>query len=112
MRSAWTRLASTHGCMLVVLSPEMLTIKPHWFAGWMITILGLDLCHEIPINSIYRAKELDRWFSRGKVEVRFVTPEREKRKVLLYLKNPGEFIDALKHAMKHSLKHSREPREH
>jgi hypothetical protein len=88
--------------MLVVLSPEMLTIKPHWFARWMIKFLGLDLYHEIPIDNIIRAKELDRWFSRGKVEVRFVTPEREKHKVLLYLKNPGVFVDAVKHAMKHS----------
>jgi hypothetical protein len=108
MRSTWTRLASTHGCMLVVLSPEMLTIKPHWFARWMIKVLGLDLYHEIPINNINRTRELNRWFSRGKVEVCFVTPEGDKRSVLLYLKNPGEFVDAVKHAMKHSL----EPREH
>ena len=108
MRSTWTRLASTHGCMLVVLSPEILTIKPHWFARWMINVLGLDLNHEIPIDNIYRARELDRWFSRGKVEVRFVTPEGDKRSVLLYLKNLGEFVDAVKHAMEHSL----EPREH
>ena len=42
-KSVWTRLASTYGCIMVVLSRRTLTIKPHWFAKWLISPLGLDL---------------------------------------------------------------------
>ena len=58
LKNAWTRLASTYGCIMVVLSRGTLTIKPHWFAGWLISPLGLDLCHETPITKIRSVTEM------------------------------------------------------
>ena len=96
LKNFWTRLASTYGCMRVVLSREALTIKPHWFAKWLICLLGLDLCHEIPISSIRGATEMRKWFSYGKVELHFMTIDGEDRRILLYMKKYREFLDALK----------------
>lgn len=58
LKSAWTRLASTYGCIMVVLSRKTLTIKAHRFANWLISPLGLDLRHEIPITNIRRVTEM------------------------------------------------------
>ena len=96
LKSAWTRLASTYGCIMVVLSREMLTIKPHWFAKWLISLLRLDLCHEIPITKIRGITEMGKWFTYGKVELHFVTEDGENQKILLYLKKYREFIDMIK----------------
>jgi hypothetical protein len=98
LKSVWTRMASTYGCIMVVLSRETLTIKPHWFAKWLISILGLDLCHEIPITNIRGVKEMGKWFSYGKVELYFVTIDGENKRMLLYLKKYREFIDTAKKA--------------
>ena len=98
LKSAWTRLASTYGCIMVVLSRETLTIKPHWFAKWLISPLGLDLCHRIPITSIRGVTEVGKWYSCGKVELRFVTIDGEDRRMLLYMKKYREFIDTAKNA--------------
>jgi len=73
LKNAWTRLASTYGCMMVLLSRETLTIKPHWFAKWLIILLCLDLCHEIPLVNIRSVEEKGKWFSYGKAELDFVT---------------------------------------
>lgn len=40
LKSAWTRLASTYGCIMVVLTRSTLTITPHRFAKWLIIPLG------------------------------------------------------------------------
>ena len=88
LKTAWTRLASTYGCMWVVLSRTTLTIKPHWFAWWLISPLRLDLCHEIPVTDIRKVRDAGRWFSRGKVEVHFRTVEGTDRKVLVGPENP------------------------
>ena len=93
LKNAWTRLASTYGCIMVVLSRENLVIKPHWFARWLINLLGLDLSHEIPITNIRGVMEMGKWFNYGKVELRFETVEGEDRKILLYIKKYSEFID-------------------
>jgi hypothetical protein len=63
LKNAWTRLASTYGCIMVVLSRGTLTIKPHWYARWLISALGLDLSHEIPITKIRSVTEMGKWFS-------------------------------------------------
>jgi len=96
LKNAWTRLASTYGSIMVVLSRGTLTIKPHWYARWLISALGLDLSHEIPITKIRSVTEMGKWFSYGKVEVRFVTADGEDRRVLLYMKKNREFVDALR----------------
>ncbi len=93
MKNAWTRLASTYGCMMVVLSQKTLTINPHWFAKWLISLLGLDLSHEIPITNIRRVTEMGKWFSYGKIELHFETLEGGDKKILLYMKNYREFMD-------------------
>ena len=99
LKNVWTRLASTYGCIMVVLSREMLTIKPHWFAKWLISLLCLDLYHEIPITNIRGVTEMGKWFSYGKVELHFVTIDGENQRILLYMKKYREFIDAVKNVI-------------
>ena len=99
LKSAWTRLASTYGCIMVVLSRKKLMIKPHWYAKWLINLLGLDLSHEIPITNLRGVMEMGKWFSYGKVELRFETLEGEDRRILLYMKKYREFIDKATNAI-------------
>ena len=99
LKSVWTRLASTYGCIMVAWSRETLTIKPHWFARWLISPLRLDLCHEIPITNIRGVTEIGEWYSYGKVELHFVTIDGEDRRILLYLKKYREFIDTARDAI-------------
>ncbi len=99
LKNSWTRLASTYGCMMIILSRNNLTIKPHWFANWMIGLLNLDLCHEIPLERIRKASEIGRWYSYGKVEVQFRTFKEKDQKILLYLKKSAEFVEKLSRAM-------------
>ena len=94
-KSGWTRLASTYGCISISLSNDVLTIKPHWFAIWMITALGLDLNHEIPIAQIKHVIQTGNWLGYGIVEVDFKTDTNENRTIMLYLKKDSEFIEAL-----------------
>ena len=99
LKSAWTRLASTYGCMMVVLYRKKLMIKPHWYVNWLIGLLFLDLSHEIPITHIKGVMAAGKWFSYGKVEVRFNTAEGEDRSILLYMKKYSEFIDKIQNAI-------------
>jgi len=99
LKSVWTRLASTYGCIMVVLSRRTLTIKPHWLAKLLISPLGLDLRHEIPITNIRGVKEVGKWLSYGKVEVHFKTVGGEDRRILLYMKKYREFIDKATNAI-------------
>jgi hypothetical protein len=71
----------------------MLTIEPHWFAKWLIRLLALDLCHEIPIANIERVTGMGKWFSYGKVELQFQTVEGKDRTLLLYMKNHRDFVE-------------------
>ena len=96
LKSAWTRLASTYGCMKIVLFPKMLIIKPHWFAKWLISLLRLDLCHEIPITNIVGVIEMGKWFNYGKVELQFQTVDGQNQKILLYMKKYREFVDKIR----------------
>ena len=93
LNSAWTRLASTYGCVMVVLSRTRLIIKPHWFAKWLISLLHLDLFHEIPIANIGDVVEVGKWSSYGKVELQFRTVQGKDRKIVLYLKKYHDFIE-------------------
>ena len=99
LKSVWTRMASTYGCIRVDLSREMLTIKPHWFANWLISLLRLDLCHEIPITNIRSVTDMGKWFGYGKVELSFVTIHGESQKIWLYMKKYREFMDTVKKAI-------------
>jgi len=99
LKNAWTRLASTYGCIMVVLYRKKLMIKPHWYAKWLINLLGLDLSHEIPITHIKGVMEVGKRFSYGKLEVRFNTVTGEDRSILLYMKKDSEFIDKVKNAI-------------
>ena len=99
LKNVWTRLASTYGCMMIVLSRKTLMIKPHWFAKWLISLLHLDLCHEIPITRIRGVKEIGRWSSYGKVELHFQTVEDKDQKILLYMKKSREFVEKVSTAI-------------
>jgi hypothetical protein len=94
-KNNWTRLASTFGCISIALSKDMLIVKPHWFAIWMITALGLDLNHEIPVSQIKGVTQTGNWFGYGMVEVDFMTDANESRTLLLYLKKDSDFIEAV-----------------
>lgn len=93
MKNAWTRLASTYGCMMIVLTPKTLTIKPHWHAIWLIRALHLDLYHEIPNAKIKGVIEIGKWLSYGKVELHFQAGEGKGQKIMLYMKKYREFVD-------------------
>lgn len=95
LKNSWTQFASTYGCMKIVLSTKKLSIKPHWFAIWLIVLLGLDLCHEIPLENIQEVNEIGRWYSYGKVELKFQISKEEDRNILLYMKNSAEFVKKL-----------------
>jgi len=99
LKSVWTRLASTYGCMMIVLSRKTLTIKPHWFAKWLISLLHLDLCHEIPMASIRGVKEIGRWSSYGNVELHFQALEGKDQEILLYMKKSREFVEEVSSAI-------------
>jgi hypothetical protein len=99
LKNPWTRLASTYGCIMVVLSRKTLMIKPHWFAKWLIGLLALDLNHEIPITNVKSVTKKGKWFSYGKVGLQFVTMHGESQRILLYLKEYQEFVDKTKDAM-------------
>lgn len=99
LKSFWTRLASTYGCMRVVLSRKKLTVKPHRFARPLINLLGLDLNHEIAITHIRGVSEMGKWLGYGKVELRFETPQGENRRIWLYLRKYAEFIDKTTNAI-------------
>ena len=93
LRSVWTRLASTYGCIMIVLSRKKLMIRPHGYAKWLISLLGLDLSHDIPVNRIRGIAEIGKWFSYAKVELRFENAWGEDRRLLLYMKKYREFVD-------------------
>ena len=99
LKSVWTRLASTYGCMMIVLSNATLTIKPHWFAKWLISLLHLDLYHEIPIASIRGVKQIGKWSSYGKVELHFQTLDGRDQQILLYMKKSREFVEKLSNSL-------------
>jgi hypothetical protein len=99
LKNGWTRLASTYGCMKIALSRKKVTIKPHWFASWLIRLLRLDLYHEIPLESIRTVDEIGRWYSYGKVQLKFQISNENDRKILLYMKRSAEFVEKLSRTM-------------
>ena len=99
LKSTWTRLASTYSCIIVKLTKEKLTIEPHWYAKWLISLLALDQCHEIPINKIKDIKEKGKWHGFGIVDVHFLTEDGDDRTISLYLKKYDRFADAAKNLL-------------
>ncbi|MBU1137765.1 MAG: hypothetical protein KKA76_02195 [Proteobacteria bacterium] len=93
LKSVWTRLASTYGCMMIVLSSTTLTIKSHWFAKWAIRLFQLDLFHEIATKNITDFVEKGKWSKYGKVELHFQTVEGKDFKIFLYKKKFRDFFD-------------------
>jgi len=74
-------------------------IKPHWFARWLINLLGLESCHEILIKNIREITKIGVWFKYGKVELYFRLAEGQDKRVLLYLMKSCEFVDKLANAI-------------
>jgi len=95
-KNGWTRMASTYGCMMIILSRETLLIKPHWYAKLPISLLGLDLCHEITLNQITSITKIGTWFSYNKIELRFSTKDGDNRLLWLYMKKDVEFMNKVK----------------
>jgi hypothetical protein len=93
LKNNWTRLASTYGCMMIVLTRSTLVIKPHWFSKWLIGPLNLDLHHEIPVANIRSVSVTGEGFGRGTVELRFQAMEGKDQQILLYLKRRREFVE-------------------
>lgn len=93
LKNDWTRLASTYGCMMIVLTSARLTIRPHWLIKWLIDLLQLDLTHEISVTRIKGSSLIGRWAGYGKVELSFQTAGGEERKILLYMKQAREFVN-------------------
>jgi hypothetical protein len=98
LKNFWTRMASTYKCMSVRLTREQLIIKPRWFIGWMIKLLGLDLYHIVPNNEIKSVERRGKWFHYGKVQVRY-NKDGADRSILLYLKKHDEFIEKTRQFM-------------
>ena len=71
-------------------------VKPHWYIGWLIYFLRLDLYHEIPIGKIKSVEQVGKWFGYGKIEVSFISNDLETRKILLYIKQHEQFIIQVK----------------
>jgi len=94
-KNLWTRMASTYGCMQICLTREHLIIKPRWFIGWLIKLLGLDLFHVVPTSRIQKVERSGRWFNAEKILVSFKKNGSE-HKILLYLKKHKAFLDQIK----------------
>jgi hypothetical protein len=95
LKSVWTRMASTYKCIEVHLTREQLIIKPRWFIGWMIKLLGLDLYHAVPTDHIQSVESTGKWFSYGKVHVKY-RKNRTDHSILLYLKKHEEFLEKIR----------------
>ena len=90
-KNFWTRMASTYKCIEVHLTREELIIKPRWFIGWMIKLLGLDLYHVVPTDHIQSVESTGKWLSYGKVHVKY-RKNGTDHSILLYLKNTKSFL--------------------
>ena len=95
LKNGWTRLASTYGCMEVVLTGEQLIIRPHRLPCLLIRLLCLDLVHQIPLARIQGVVERGKWSKYGMVEIHFTTIEGDTRKIVLYLKEDQRFVEHL-----------------
>jgi hypothetical protein len=95
LKSFWTRMASTYKCIEVHLRREQLIIRPRWFIGWMIKLLGLDLYHAVPTDHIQSAESAGKWFGYGKVFVKYKKNGTDHA-ILLYLKKHEEFLDKIR----------------
>ena len=84
--------------MMIRLTRQKLTVKPHWFATWPIGLLHLDLRHEIPVAKIRGVRELGRWGGYGKVEVHFQAADGKDQTLLLFMKRSREFVDKVSSA--------------
>jgi hypothetical protein len=95
LKSVWTRMASTYKCIEVHLTREQLIIKPRWFIGWMIKLLGLDLYHVVPTDLIQSVESTGKWHSYGKIQVKY-RKNGTDHSILLYLKKHEEFLDKIR----------------
>jgi hypothetical protein len=82
--------------MRVALSRDRLLVQPHWFAKWLAVALCLDLSHEIPVASIERVEESGEWRRYGRVEIRFRAAEGGEGRLLLYLREHRQFVEAVR----------------
>ena len=57
LKNFWTKMASTYKCISVGVSGKILIIRPNWYIGWAIYLLGLDLYHEIRVDNIKSVQE-------------------------------------------------------
>lgn len=95
LKNFWTRMASTYKCIEVHLTREQLIIRPRWFIGWMIKLLGLDLYHVLPTDQIQTVESTGKWLGYGKVHIKY-KKNGINHSILLYLNKHDEFLDKIR----------------
>ena len=100
LKNFWTRMASTYGCIQVMLSQNSLIIKPRRLVAWFIDLLQLDLNHTILINQIHSIEEKGNWMSYKKIQLSFINDQGEAREILLYLRKHEDFLHRMRRGLR------------
>jgi len=100
LKNFWTRMASTYGCIQVILSQNYLIIKPRRLVAWLIDLLELDLDHTILINQIHSIEEKGNWMGHKKLQLSFTNNKGEQREILLYLRKHEVFLNRIRRELK------------
>ncbi len=95
LKSTWTKLASTYGCMEVSLSHLYLKIKPGRGIGWLIKPLNLDLNHTIPISEITSVEKKGSSMGYREIRISFRDSGYEEREIILYIRKHEDFLTEL-----------------
>jgi putative transposon-encoded protein len=95
LKNFWTKMASTYKCIFVGVSGKILIIRPNWYIGWAIYLLGLDLDHEIRVDYIKSVEKVGNWYGYGMVKVTYTMSNAEDRSIILYLRKHIEFMHVL-----------------
>jgi len=93
LKNPWTRMASTYDCIQVILSPEHLIVKPRPMLAGLIRALRLDLNHVIPTHQIAAVERTGSFLRYAKIRVNFSAEEGDLGTLMLYLRNPDEFLE-------------------
>lgn len=96
LKNIWTRMASTYGCIRVALTDRHLIVEPQGLGGLLVKMSNLDLEHRIPVREVTSVEKRRKSFGLTEVEVAFGRPDGSPGRLLLYLRNPEEFIARLK----------------
>ncbi|MBD3369276.1 hypothetical protein GF402_02815 [Candidatus Fermentibacteria bacterium] len=96
LKNAWTRMASTYGCIRVALTDRHLVVEPQGLGGLLVKMSNLDLEHRIPVGEVTSVEKRRKYFGLTEVQVAFGSSDGSPGRLLLYLRRPDEFIARLK----------------